>query len=63
MRLEHDGTVVRHAGGQPLSQAQLDVLFALLQAAEGDYHTNIAEELELSRMTEWLRTNEPPGNA
>jgi hypothetical protein len=26
VRLEHDGTVVRHAGGRPLSQAQLDVM-------------------------------------
>jgi hypothetical protein len=53
---------VRHACGKPLSQAQLDVLFALLQAAEGSYHTNIAEELELSLIAEWLRTNGPPGN-
>ena len=55
MRLEHDGTVVRQAGGRPLSQAQLDVLFTLLQAAEGDYRANLAEELELSRVAERLR--------
>ena len=56
LRLEHDGTVVRHARDQPLSQAQLDVLFTLLQAAEGSYRVNIAEELDLSRTTERLQS-------
>jgi hypothetical protein len=45
---------VRHADSQPLSQGQLDVLFTLLQAAEGRYRANIAEELELSRIAERL---------
>jgi hypothetical protein len=64
LRLEHDGTVVRHARGQPLSQAQLDVLFTLLQTAEGSYRANIAEELELSRIAERLRLRSGgwPGN-
>ena len=62
LRLEHDGTVVRHARGQPLSQAQLDVLFALLQTSEGSYRANIAEELELSLIAEQLRSGGRPGN-
>ena len=62
VRLEHDGTVVRQVAGQPLSQAQLDVLFALLQTAEGGYRANVAEELELSLIAERLRSGGPPGN-
>jgi hypothetical protein len=62
LRIEHDGTVVRHACARPLSQAQLDVLFTLLQAAEGTYRVNIAEELELSRIAERLRSGGPAGN-
>jgi hypothetical protein len=60
LRLEHDGTVVRQARGRPLSQGQLDVLFTLLQAAEGSYRANVAEELELSRIAERLRSGGPP---
>ena len=60
--LEHDGTVVRHARGKPLSQAQLDVLFALLQTSAGSYRANIGEELELSLIAERLRSGGPPGN-
>jgi hypothetical protein len=62
VRLEHDGTVVRHARGKPLSQAQLDVLFALLQTSAGSYRANIGEELELSLIAERLRSGGPPGN-
>ena len=53
--------MVRHARARPLSQAQLDVLFTLLQASEGSYRANIAEELELSRIAERLRAGGPPG--
>ena len=66
LRLEHDGTVVRHARGQPLTQAQLDVLFTLLQTSKGSYRANIGEELELSLVMERLRSGgltgrvEPP---
>ena len=63
LRLEHDGTVVRHACARPLSQAQLDVLFTLLQASEGRYRANVAEELELSLIAERLRSGGPPGNS
>jgi hypothetical protein len=63
LRLEHDGTVVRHARAQPLSQAQLDVLFTLLQTARGSYRANIADEFELSRIAERLRSGGRPGNS
>jgi hypothetical protein len=63
LRLEHDGTVVGPARGRPLSQAQLDVLFTLLQTAEGTYRANIAEELELSRIAERLRSGGRPANS
>lgn len=61
LRLEHDGTIVWHARGQPFSQAQLDVLFGLLQTAAGNYRANLGEVLELSRIAERLRFGGRPG--
>src|SRR5919202_1014213 len=57
---EPGGPVVRPAPGQPLSQAQLDVLFTLVQISEGSYRANIAEELELSLIAERLRSGGRP---
>ena len=62
VRLQHDGSVVWHTRGQLLSQAQLDVLFTLLQTSEGSYRANIGEVLELSLMAERLRLGRRPSN-
>lgn len=58
LRVQRDGTIVRPPyTWRELTQAQLDVLFALVQVSRGDYHTNIRDELELARM---LGKHEPP---
>ena len=51
-----------HQQDVSLSQAQLDVLFTLLQVSEGSYRANVGEELELSRITERLRSAGLPSN-
>jgi hypothetical protein len=60
VRLQHDGTLVWPSFSRPLSQAQLDVLFALMQASEGTFRANIREELEMALAAEQLRSAKPP---
>ena len=51
LRVQRDGTIVRPPfTWRELTQAQLDVLFTLVQVSTGDYHTNIRDELELARL-------------
>ena len=59
MRIQHDGAVVWTSLSLPLSEAQLDVLFTLLQMSDGMYRANIREELELSLTADSLR-GQPP---
>ena len=48
LRVQHDGTIVRLPSARLPSQAQLDVLFTLVEVSEGAYGANIREELELA---------------
>jgi hypothetical protein len=55
MRLQNDGSVIWPTLGQPITQAQLDVLFTLVQTSDGDYRANVSEELGLWLTAERLR--------
>jgi hypothetical protein len=48
LRVQHDGTIVRLPSARLPSQAQLDVLFTLLEVSQGVYRANIREQLELA---------------
>jgi hypothetical protein len=51
LRVQRDGTIIRPPSSRAdLTQPQLDVLFSLVQLAEGAYRDNIREELELARL-------------
>jgi hypothetical protein len=59
MRLQRDGSII-WPSSEPLTQAQVDLLFTLLQTSDGVYQSNIREELELSLTAERLRKPRPP---
>jgi hypothetical protein len=56
LRLQHDGTIIWPSLSRPPSQAQLDVLFTLMQASEGAFCANMREELEMALTAERLRS-------
>jgi len=59
LRVQRDGTIVRPLSARrELSQAQMDVLFTLVQVSKGDYHANVRDELELARLL--ARLEAPP---